>query len=99
MAGTKIIAGLTDALSVASAEKPAARIHVNGYAYVPEEVADALAKALEHYSCGANCDGFAHCRDHGHLNYFGRPSGRSCGGRARNAIAVYRPTPPTDPDA
>lgn len=42
----KVEAGLTEALSVATGEAPAARIHVNGHAYVPATTNAATLAAL-----------------------------------------------------
>lgn len=36
MSGKRIIDGAKEAVAVAKGERPAARIHVNGHAYVPE---------------------------------------------------------------
>lgn len=47
MSGAKIIKGAEQATAVARGEKPAARVHIAGHAYVPEATAEALADALE----------------------------------------------------
>lgn len=36
-AGKRLIDGAQEALAIAKGEKPAARVHINGYAYVPEQ--------------------------------------------------------------
>lgn len=37
MSGKRILEGLKEAVAVAKGDQPAARIHVNGHAYVPED--------------------------------------------------------------
>lgn len=46
-AGERLIEGAKEALAVAKGEKPAARIHVNGHAYVPEASASAEIARLK----------------------------------------------------
>ena len=47
MSGKKIIEGAKEALAVARGEQPAARIIVNGHAYIPEKSAPGYAQGFE----------------------------------------------------
>jgi hypothetical protein len=46
-AGERIIEGAKEALAIARGEQPAPRLHLNGHAYVPEEVFESLRSELE----------------------------------------------------
>lgn len=47
MSGAKIVKAAEEAAEVVSGGRPAARIHLNGHAYIPETAVGALLRALQ----------------------------------------------------